>query len=159
MRIPTNRRPPWVSFSRQIPLLYSQILLAMVIPGILVFHYAWGDSRSHDLFISVGLSPIMKNPTCGNSWAVQIDVRENWYLNSIKTPQRELAGTLNQQLGDKTNCAVYLDVDPSLPYAVAIEAIATIQRTRAKVVVLLTPTSPPYTILRLPAIKRPLAHA
>jgi hypothetical protein len=139
MRIPTSRRPPWVSFSRQIPLLYSQILLAMVIPGILVFHYAWGDNRSHGLFIAVGLSPIMKNRTCGNSWAVRIDARENWYLNSIKTPQRELAGTLNQQLGDKTNCAVYLDVDPSLPYEVAIEAIATIQQTRAKVVVLLTP--------------------
>jgi hypothetical protein len=37
------------------------------------------------------------------------------------------------------NCAVYLDVDPSLPYAVTIEAISTIQKTRAKVVVLLTP--------------------
>ncbi len=46
---------------------------------------------------------------------------------------------LSQQLGPQTNCAVYLEADPSLPYAVAIEAIATIQKTRAKVVVLLTP--------------------
>jgi hypothetical protein len=39
----------------------------------------------------------------------------------------------------KTNCAVYLDVDPSLSYVVAIEAISTIQKTQVMVVVLLTP--------------------
>ena len=80
-----------------------------------------------------------KNLLCGESWTVRIDSRENWYLNSTKTSQNELTGVLSQRLRDKMNCAVYLDVDPSLPYAVAIEAVATIQKTRAKAVVLLTP--------------------
>jgi len=140
MGILTSPRPPWISFFSQIALLYAQILILMLIPGVLVFHYAWGyDHRSHGLFVAVGLSPMMKNLTCGEAWTVRVDARENWYLNSTKISQNELAGVLSQRLGDKTNCAVYLDVDPSLPYAVAIEAIGTIQKTRAQVVVLLTP--------------------
>jgi biopolymer transport protein ExbD len=112
----------------------------MVIPGSLVFHYAWRyDHRSQGLYVAVGLSPMLKNFTCGESWTVRIDSREIWYLNSTKTSQNELAGVLSQKLRDNMNGAVYLDVDPSLPYAVAIEAIDTIQKTRAKVVVLLTP--------------------
>jgi hypothetical protein len=140
MGIRTSPRPPWIPFFSQIALLYSQILVLMVIPGGVVFHYAWRyDHRSQGLYVAVGLSPMLKNLMCGESWTVRIDSRENWYLNSTKTSQNELAGVLSQRLGDKMNCAVYLDVDPSLPYAVAIEAIATIQKTRANVVVLLTP--------------------
>jgi len=129
----------WFRFFSQIGLLYSQILL-LGISGVLVFHFAWGyDHPSQGLFVVVGLSPMMKTRTCGETWVVRIDARENWYLNSTKTSQKELADMLSQQLGPQTNCAVYLEADPSLPYAVAIEAIATIQKTRAKVVVLLTP--------------------
>jgi hypothetical protein len=140
MGIRTSPRPPWIPFFSQIALLYSQILVLMVIPGVVVFHYAWRyDHRSQGLYVMVGLSPMLKNLMCGESWTVRIDSRENWNLNSTKTSQNELAGVLSQRLGDKMNCGVYLDVDPSLPYAVAIEAIATIQKTRANVVVLLTP--------------------
>jgi hypothetical protein len=136
----TSPRPPWISSFSLIALLYSYILVLLVIPGVVVFHYAWGyDHRSHGLYVAVGLSPMLKNLMCGESWTVRIDSRENWYLNSIKTSQNELAGVLSQRLGDKMNCAVYLDVDPSLPYAVAIEAISTIQKTRANVVVLSIP--------------------
>jgi hypothetical protein len=147
MGILTSPRPPRISFFSLIALLYSQILVLMVIPGVVVFHYAWRyDHHSQGLYVAVGLSPMLKNLMCGESWTVRIDSRENWYLNSTKTSQNELAGVLSQRLGDKSNCAVYLDVDPSLPYAVAVEAVATIQKTRAKVAVLLTPKtkkSPP----------------
>jgi hypothetical protein len=51
MEIPGNPRPRWVSFFLQIALLYSQILVLMLIPGILVFHYAWNDHRSYGLFV------------------------------------------------------------------------------------------------------------
>jgi hypothetical protein len=140
MGILTSPRQPWISFFSLIALLYSQILVLLVIPGIVVFHYAWRyDHRSWGLYVAVGLSPKLKSLMCGESWTVRIDARENWFLNSTKTSQNELAGVLSQRLGDKMNCAIYLDVDPSLPYAVAIEAISTIQKTRANVVVLLTP--------------------
>jgi hypothetical protein len=140
MGILTSPRQPWISFFSLIALLYSQILVLLVIPGIVVFHYAWRyDHRSWGLYVAVGLSPKLKSLMCGESWTVRIDARENWFLNSTKTSQNELAGVLSQRLGDKMNCAIYLDVDLSLPYAVAIEAISTIQKTRANVVVLLTP--------------------
>ena len=140
MGVLTSPQPPRISFFPQIALLYSQILVLMVIPGVVVFHYAWGfDHRSQGLYVAVGLSPMLKNLMCGESWTVRIDARENWYLNATKTSQNELAGVLSQRLRDKTNCAVYLDVDPALPYAVATEAISNIQKTRANVVVLLTP--------------------
>jgi Biopolymer transport protein ExbD/TolR len=131
---------PWVPFFSQIGLLYSQILLLLVLAGILVFHFAWkNDHRSHGLFVAAGLSPMTKKLTCGEVWVVRIDAGENWYLNSTKISHKKLADVLSQQLGGKTNCAVYLDVDPSLSYGVAIEAISTIQKTQAVVVVLLTP--------------------
>jgi biopolymer transport protein ExbD len=81
---------------------------------------------------------MMKGRTCGEAWMVRIDAKENWYLNSTTTSQPKLAEMLSQQLGDQPNCAVYLKVAPSLPYAVAIRAIDTIQKTRAKLVVLST---------------------
>jgi hypothetical protein len=140
MGIFPSPRPPWISSFSVIALLYSYILVLLVIPGVVVFHYAWRyDHRSQGLYVAVGPSPMLKNLMCGESWTVRIDSRENWYLNSTKTSQNELAEVLSQRLGYKMNCAVYLDVDPSLPYAVTIEAISTIQKTRAKVVVLLTP--------------------
>ncbi len=111
--------------------------------GFLVFGFAWGYYRhSMGLFVvSDGLSPIMKSRLCGEAWIVHVDKKQNWYLNSTKTSQQELAGLLRGQLGDQTNCAVYLDVDPSLTYQVAIHAIDEIQATQAKVVVLQMPTT------------------
>lgn len=137
MRIATTARMgirlPWFPFFSQIGLMYSQILLLLVMSGVLVFHFAWGyDHRSQGLFVVVGLSPMMKNYTCGEAWVVRIHAEENWYLNSTNTSQKELPRTLSQQLGEQTNCAVYLEVAPSLPYAVAIQAIATIEKTRLR---------------------------
>jgi len=122
-------------------LLYAQFSLIIVTIGFLVFGLGWGYYRhSVGLFIvSDDLSPIMKSRSCGDAWIVHVDKKEKWYLNSTKTTPQELAGLLRQQLGDQTNCAVYLDVAPSLTYQVAIHAIDEIQTTQAKVVVLLMP--------------------
>jgi biopolymer transport protein ExbD len=131
---------PWIPFFSQVGLLYSQILPLLVICGVLVFHFAWGyDRRSQGLFVAVGLPPVTKDHTCGEAWVVRIDAKQNWYLNSAKTSQSELAGLLNQKLEGRSNCAVYFDGDPSLSFAVAIQAIDTIQNARAMVVVLSTP--------------------
>lgn len=131
---------PWPAFLSTIGFLYAEILLLLVIPGILIFHFAWGYGRPHyGLYVLTNLSPMMRKFSCGTSWTVRIDDKENWYLNSTKTTDVELPTLLSQQLGKPTNCAVYLDVAASLNYYVAVHAIDVIQTTQAKAVVLLTP--------------------
>lgn len=122
-------------------LLYSQICLVIVTILIVFFGSTWSYYHfSVGLFVvSDDLSPIMKSRLCGEAWIVHVNKKEDWYLNSTKSSQQELAGLLRQQLGGQTNCAVYLDVDASLTYQVAIHAIDEIQTTQAKVVVLLMP--------------------
>ena len=121
-------------------LLYSQICLVIVTILIVFFGSNWSYYHfSVGLFVVSDLSPTVKSRSCGEAWIVRVDKEENWYLNSTKSSQQELAGLLRQQLGGQTNCAVYLDVDPSLTYQVAIHAIDEIQTTQAKVVVLLMP--------------------
>lgn len=57
-----------------------------------------------------------------------------------------IAGILRQQLAGETQCAVYLDVNPSINYEVASHAIDAIQTTQTEAVVLLTPgTKKPAT--------------
>ena len=82
---------------------------------------------------------MMKSRSYGEAWVVRVDKKESWYLNTTKTSSQELPGLLHQQLGGETQCAVYLDVDPSLNYGIAIRAVDAIQTTQAKAVVLLTP--------------------
>lgn len=127
---------PALSF---VGLLYSQISLILVTVGFLIFGFAWGYHHSVGLFVLTDLSPTMKSRSCGEDWIVRIDQKGNWYLNSSKTSEQGLAGLLRIQLGDRSNCAVYLDADPSLAYATAIQAVDAIQTTQAKAVVLLTP--------------------
>jgi hypothetical protein len=127
-------------FLSQIGLLYSSILLLLIVPATLVFAYAWGLAQPrYGLYVLTDLSPIMKSHSCGEAWVVRIDKKEKWYLNKTKTAPAELPGLLRRQLVGETKCAVYLDVDPSLDYEVAIHAIDAIQSTQVKAVVLLTP--------------------
>jgi hypothetical protein len=122
-------------------LVYAQISLVIVTVGLLIHGFAWEYYYQYQspmgLFALTALSPMMKSCSCGEAWVVRVDEKENWYLNSTKTSPQELAGLLRQQLGRQTNCAVYVDVDPSLAYQVAISAIDAIQTTQAKAVVLL----------------------
>jgi biopolymer transport protein ExbD len=114
-----------------------------------MFHYAWGYGRPHyGLYVLTDLSPTMKKPSCGTNWVVRIDERENWYLNSAKTTAGELLAMLRHQLGQSTDCVVYLDVDPSLHYEVAIHAIDSIQTTESRAVVLLTPKTKSHSVVR-----------
>lgn len=121
-------------------LLYAQISLIIVTVGFLIFGFACGYYHSSvGLFVLTDLSPTMKSRSCDEDWIVRIDQKENWHLNSTKTSPQELAGLLHTRLGDRSDCAVYLDADPSLAYAVAIQAVDAIQTTQPKAVVLLTP--------------------
>jgi hypothetical protein len=132
-----------------IGLVYSQILLLLVIPGVLMFHYAWGYGRPHyGLYVLTDLSTVMKKLSCGTKWVVRIDERENWYLNSTKTTAEELPAMLRHQLGQSTDCAVYLDVDPSLNYEVAVHVIDSIQTTQSETVVLLTPQTKSDSVIK-----------
>jgi biopolymer transport protein ExbD len=120
--------------------LYAQVSLLILTVFFLIFSDTWRYHRPPvGLFAINDLSSESKSRSCGEDWVIRIDKRENWYLNSTKTSPQELVGLLRQQLGGQTNCAVYLDVDPSLTYEVAIQAIDEIQTTQAKAVVLLTP--------------------
>jgi|SRR5271165_5774656 len=131
---PASRR----IFIPQIGLFLAQIFLLLGLPGFLIMSMVWGYGKRHyGLYVLTQLYPIMKSRSCGESWVVRIDEKENWFLNSIKTSPQELAPLLRQQLGNNTNCAVYLDVDPSVNYAIAVLAIASIEATPAKTVVLL----------------------
>lgn len=69
---PKRRNPSpifWPNFLSTIGLVYSQILLLLVIPGVLVFHYAWGYGRPHyGLYVLTDLSPTMKKLSCGKDW-------------------------------------------------------------------------------------------
>jgi biopolymer transport protein ExbD len=91
----------------------------------------------------------MKNLSYGTNWVVRVDERENWYLNSTKTTAEELPAMLRHQLGQSTtDCAVYLDVAPSLNYGVAVHAIDSIQTTESRAVVLLTPQTKSYSVVK-----------
>lgn len=137
---PRQRVAPWIPFFSQFGLLYSYILLLIVIPAILIFGYAWGYGQlRYGLYVLTDLSPLVKSRSCGEARTVRIDKKETWYLNSTKTSSQELPELIRQQLGGQSQCVVYLDVDPSLNYAVAVHAIDVIQTTQAKAVVLLTP--------------------
>jgi len=139
----------WPSFLSTIGLVYSQILLLLVIPGVLMFHYAWGYGRPHyGLYVLTDLSPVMKKLSCGTNWVVRIDESENWYLNSTKTAAEELPGMLRRELERSTDCVVYLDVDTSLKYEVAVHAIDSIQTTQSKAVVLLTPQTKSDSVVK-----------
>jgi hypothetical protein len=51
MGIRTSPRPPWIPFFSQIALLYSQVFFLLVIPVVLVFHYAWAHDSAYGLFV------------------------------------------------------------------------------------------------------------
>jgi hypothetical protein len=140
MGIPTNPRPPWVAFSQQIALLYSQILLVLVIPGILVFHYAWGDHRSCGLFVLTYFpkSSFLKHVPCGPAWMVRLESNREWYLNSTRIEPDRMSETLRTQIGARTSCIVFFDAKSDVPYAEAIHVIDLIEQSPGRVV-LLTP--------------------
>jgi hypothetical protein len=141
MGIPTSPRPPWISFFSQIALLYSQILLLMVIPGVLVFHYAWGkDHRSYGLFVLTYFpeSSFFKHVPCTQAWVVRVESTEEWYLNSKRIEADGLSEALRAQIRGRTSCIVFFDAKPDVPYAEAIHAIDLIEQSPGRVV-LLTP--------------------
>jgi biopolymer transport protein ExbD len=122
-------------------LLYAQVLLLLVLPGVMVFSYSWGyDHRSVGLVVHLlrGDLPRTQSSPCIEAWVVRVDSEEKWYLNSKKVSPTELPTLLSERLGLHTNCIVYLDVDSGVPYTVAIHAIELVQETQASVV-LLTP--------------------
>src|SRR5713226_5716625 len=122
-------------------LRYAQVLALLVLPGVLVFMYAWGyDHRSVGLAVHLLRADSMgeQSRSCAEAWVVRIDSEENWYLNSKTLSPTELPALLSEQFRLRTNCVVFVDVDAEVPYAVAIHAIELVQETRAKVV-LVTP--------------------
>ena len=140
MGIPTSSRPPWVSFSLQIALLYSQVLLLLLIPGILVFHYAWNDHRSYGLFVLTYFSEssFFRHVPCAQPSVVRVESNEEWYLNSKRIEPDRLPEALRTQFGARTSCIVFFDAESDVPYAQAIHAIDLIEQSAGRVV-LLTP--------------------
>ena len=120
---------------------YAQVLLLLILPGVLVYSYAWGyDHRSAGLRIHLLSTKSLekRDSSCAEAWVVRIDSEEIWYLNSKKISPTALVSLLLEQQGTRTICTVFLDVDTEVPYSVVIRAIDLMQETPAKVV-LLTP--------------------
>ncbi len=140
MRTLTSPRTRLVSFSLQIALLYSQVLLLMLIPGILVFHYAWNDGRSYGLFVLAYFpeSSFFRRNPCGQAWVVRVQSNGEWYLNSKRIEPDRLPEALRTQIGPRTSCIVFFDAESDVPYAQAIHVIDLIEQSAGRVV-LLTP--------------------
>jgi biopolymer transport protein ExbD/TolR len=139
MGIRTSPRPPWISFPSQIALLYSEILLLMVIPGVLIFHYAWPHDRSYGLFVLTYFpeSSSFRHAPCAQAW-VRVESNKKWYLNSQRIEPDDLPETLRAQISGRISCVVFFDANSDVPYAEAIRAIDLIEQSSGKVV-LLTP--------------------
>src|SRR4051812_16905203 len=138
--LPSNPRPSWVPSSIQVALLYSQVLLLMVVPGILVFHYAWHDHHSYGLLVLTYFSgsPFFKHTTCTQAWAVQIQSTGEWYLNAKRIEPDQLSEILRTQIGARASCMVFFVVKSDARYAEAIHAIDLMERSPARGV-LVTP--------------------
>ena len=150
MRMRRAKTAPWIPFFFQIGALYSQILLLLVIPGILVFHFAWGfDHRSQGFFVLTYFpeSSFVRHNPCvprpwevhlESAWLVRMESNEEWYLNSKRIEPNALPDALRVQMGTRTGCFVLFDANPDVPYAEAIHAIDLIEQSPGRVV-LLTP--------------------
>src|SRR6267154_2353275 len=138
MGMRTSPRPPWIPFFSQIALLYSQILFLMVIPGVLVFHYAWNDHRSYGLFVLTYFpeSSFFRHVPCAQAWVVRVESNEEWYLNSKRIDPDRLPEALKTQFGARTSCIVFFDAKSDVPYAQAVHAIDLIQQSAGRVVLL-----------------------
>jgi hypothetical protein len=139
MGIRTTRRPPWISLPSQIALLHSQILLLMVIPGVLVFPYAWAHDLSYGLFVLTYFpeSSLFRHLPCAQAWVVRVESNNKWYLNSQRIEPDDLLETLRAQINERTSCIVFFDAKSDVPYAEAIHAIDLIEQSSGKVVLLL----------------------
>lgn len=140
MGLRTSPRPPWILFSSQIALLYSRILLVMLIPGVLVFHYAREDNHSYGLFVLTYFpeASFFRHVPCAQAWVVRVESNEEWYLNSKRIEPDDLSEALRAQIGGRTSCIVFFDAKSDVPYAEAIHAIDLIEQSPGRVV-LLTP--------------------
>src|SRR6267154_3722044 len=118
MGIPTSSRPRWVSFPLQIAFLYSQVLLLLLIPGILVFHYAWNDHRSYGLFVLTYFSEssFFRHVPCAQPWVVRVESNEEWYLNSKRIEPDDLPEALRAQIGGRASCIVFFDAKYDVSY-------------------------------------------
>jgi hypothetical protein len=112
----------------------------MVIPGVLVFHYAWAHDRSYGLFVLTYFpeSSFFRHLPCAQAWVVRVESNDKWYLNSQRIEPDDLPEALRTQIGGRTSCIVFFDAKPDVPYAEAIHAIDLIEQSSGKVV-LLTP--------------------
>ena len=143
MGIPTSPRRPWFSFFSLVALLYSQISLLLVLPGVIVFHYVWGlDHRSYGLFVLTYFPEwsSYKHAPCTQTWVVRVESNEEWYLNSNRIEPDNLPQALRAQIGARTSCIVFFDANSDVPYAEAIHAIDLIEESPGRVV-LLTPNT------------------
>ena len=138
--LPSNPRSPWLSFFTQIALLYSQALLLVLIPAILVFHYAWHNRRMYGIFALTYFpgSSFFRQNSCARAWAVRVESKGEWYLNSNRIEPDRLPDALRAQIGPRTTCFVLFDANSDIPYAEAIHAIDLINESPGRVV-LLTP--------------------
>jgi hypothetical protein len=120
MRVPITASVPRFS---EAGFLYAQILLLLVIPSALVFMHSWGyDQRSYGLFVHLYADHIPKtgSDSCVQAWTVQVDSDQHWFLNEQEITPSALPRLLSQQFERRSNCTVYFDSDPDVPYAIAI---------------------------------------
>src|SRR5215470_17180812 len=123
--------------SSAIGLLYALPLLLLIVPGVMIFEQAWGyDHHWVGFFVNVLTVDSLRKQTGPYSETVflSVDGKEQWNLNGKSITPNEIPAALKALRGDRSNCFVFLDVDPNLPYAVAIHAIDLIEGTGFEVI-------------------------
>jgi hypothetical protein len=110
----------------------------MLIPGILVFHYAWNHHRSYGLFVLTYFpeSSFFRHVPCAQEWVVRVESNGEWYLNSKRIEPGRLPEALRAQIGARTNCIVFFDAKSDVPFAQAIHVIDLIEQSSGRVVLL-----------------------
>src|SRR5882724_11368335 len=105
MGIRTSPQSARISFFSRIALLYSQILLLVVIPGVLVFHYARAHGRSYGLFVLTYFpeSSFFRPFPCAQASVVRVEANKKWYLNSQRIEPDDLPETLRAQISGRTS--------------------------------------------------------
>lgn len=84
----------------------------------------------------LGPRTVMSSDLAGETLAVWIDARNQWYFNSKPTTPEELPGLLRESLARQASQVVYVDADDNLDFNAVVRAIDLIRRQHAQVILL-----------------------
>jgi hypothetical protein len=138
--------PPARLFLPVFGLLYAQLLLLLIFPGVQLYHYSYGlDHPPWGLYVVLDSKFLEDRAglTCPQA-SVDLVGRDEWLLNSKPVKPNELPALVREGVNGNKHCFVFLRANPTLPYEIPIKAIELISEVPATVV-LVTPKTEPLS--------------